>query len=95
MKGDDLNKTMEVRQFFVPPATFSFTLEEAVDIQRRRDAHGGEGPSPLERLDTCENRCNDLARELEQTKARIKLLLTTQHLTFDGLKLGLKELIGV
>ena len=95
VKGDDLKKSIEVHQFHVPPATFSFTLEEAVEIQRRRDAHGGEGPSPLERLDTCEHRCNDLARELEHTRVRIKILLTTNGITFEGLKLGLRELIGV
>lgn len=94
-KGDDLHPTITVRQMHLPPATYSFTLEEAVDIQRRRDAHGDNGPTPLERLDEVEKRCNDLQRDLEQTKARIKILLTTPQLTYEGMKLGLRELVGM
>jgi len=94
-KGDDLHKTITVQQFHLPPATYSFTLEEAVDIQRRRDAHGDDGPTPLERLSATERRCNELERELVQTKARIKALLLTHQLTHEGLKLGLRELLGI
>lgn len=94
-KGDDLNPTTPLFQFHVPPNSYSYTLEEALDIQRRRDAAGDDGPSPLDRLATCEQRCNDLQRELEAVKGRIKILLTSSHLTFEGLKLGLRELIGL
>ena len=92
--GYDLNKTIPVHQYHVPPAVYSFTLEEAIDIQRRRDAQGDDGPSTLERLGVCEQRCNALEREVEQTKARIKALLTSHHITHEGLRLGLRELIG-
>ena len=94
VRGDDLRKTEPVRQMHLPPATYSFTLEEAMEIQRRRDAHGDNGPTPLERLGTCEQRCNLLERELDQTRARIRTLLTAHPISLEGLKLGLRELIG-
>ena len=94
-KGDDLHPTIPVRQFHVPSASYSFTIEEALDIQRRRDATGTGGPSPLDRLGIVEQRCNDAERQLAQLKGRIKGLLTSHQLTFEGMKLGLKELIGL
>ena len=94
VKGDDLKKSIPVQQFHVPPANFSFTLEEAVEIQRRRDAAGCDGPTPLDRLGACEQRCNELERQVEQYKARIRSLLTAPQITLEGLKLGLRELIG-
>lgn len=95
VKGDDLRKTETLRQFHVPPLSYSFTLEEALDIQHRRDAFGNDGPSLQDRLGSCEQRCNKLEDELEQFKARVKALLTTHQLSYEGLRLGLRELIGV
>lgn len=94
VKGDDTTKTMVIQQYHVPPACYSFTLEEALDIQRRRDAAGESGETPLDRLATCETRCNELARQLEQFKARVALLLTTPQMTHEGLKLGLRQLLN-
>ena len=94
VKGDDLKKTEIVRQMVVPPAGYNFTLEEALDIQRRRDAVGNPGASTLDRLGSCEQKCNVLEQQLEQTRARIRMLLSSTHLTFEGLKLGLRELVG-
>lgn len=94
VKGDDLKKTEPLRQFHVPPATYNFTLEEALDIQMRRDAQGDSGPSLQDRLGECEQRCNKVERELLQFRARVRGLLTTPQLSFEGMKLGLRELIG-
>ena len=94
-KGDDLHPTITLRQFHVPPTTYTFTIEEALEIQRRRDRAGDSGPTPLERLDIVEQHYNTLERELGQCRARIKALLTSQHLTFEALKLGLRELVGI
>lgn len=94
VKGDDLKKSAPVQQFHVPPAAFSFTLEEAVEVQRRRDALGTAGPTPLDRLGACEQKCNELERQVEQFRARVRTLLTSPQITFEGLKLGLRELIG-
>ena len=93
-KGDDLHPTITVRQFHVPPAPYSFTIEEAVGMQRRRDKAGDSGVSSLERIDVLELRCNGLNRELEQLKAQIGTLLTSHQLTFEGLKLGLRAVIN-
>lgn len=94
IKGDDLRKEEPLRQMHVPSATYSFTLEEALDMQRRRDALGDQVSSPLERLGVCEQKCNELAMALEKYKARVKAILHTQQITFEGMKLALRELIG-
>lgn len=93
-KGDDLHKTKPVYQFHVPATTYSYTLEEALDMQRRRDVTGGDGPTPLERLGACEDRCNDLEEKLERIRARLNMLLKAHPISLEGLKLGLRELIG-
>lgn len=94
-KGDDLHPTIPIRQLHLPPAPYEFTLEEAVDVQRRRDRAGDQGPTPLERLDVLEKKNNDLSRDLDQFKARIQILLSTEHMTLEKMRLGLRELIGV
>lgn len=94
VKGDDLRKEEPLRQMHVSAHSYSFMLEEALDMQRRRDATGDDGPSPLDRLASCEDRCNELSRQLEQFKGRVQAILSTHHITFEGMKLGLRELIG-
>lgn len=94
VKGNDLKKEEALYQFHVPPMTYSFTLEEALDLQRRRDAFGETGESLQDRLGACEQRCNELEGELARVKGRVRALLTTHELTHEGLRLGLRELIG-
>lgn len=91
---DDVKTEKPLRQMHVHPASYSFTLGEALDIQVRRDAAGDGGPSPLDRLGACEDRCNDLSRELETLKARVKAVITTPHITPQGMKLALEKLVG-
>ena len=91
-RGDDLHPTTLIRQLHVPPAVYSFTLEEALAVQTRRDEVGEVGPTPLERLDVLERAYNDLSRQLDQFKARVKGLLATD-ISHEKLKLGLRELV--
>lgn len=91
-RGDDLHKTTTLRQLHLPPAPFSFTVEEAVAIQRLRDAVGSSGSSPLERISTLEGRCNALELELERTRGRIKMILAADQPTLEAVKLALREL---
>lgn len=93
-KGDDLNKTIKVQQLHLPPAPFTFTIEEAVSIQRRRDAVGDSGPSPLDRVAVLEKKNNDLQLELDRLKGRLRLLLAAQHQTPASLKLAIREALG-
>lgn len=93
-KGDDLNPTFPLFQFHVPPATYSFTLEEAVDMQRRRDATGDGGPTALQRLEATEQRCNRLEQELQDVKGRVKAIIHNRQISLDGVRLALRELVG-
>lgn len=94
VRGDDLRKEEPLRQVHVYPMSYNFTLEDALDMQRRRDAAGDAGPSPLDRLHACEEKCGELARELERLKVRVRGVLATPQITFEGMRLALKELIG-
>lgn len=93
-RADEINKFITIRQFVVPPATYSFTLWEAVDIQRRRDLNGDNDPTPLMRLAECEKQCSEQERELGRLRGRIDALVTTHQLSHVGLKAALRELIG-
>lgn len=91
---DDVKTEKPLKQFHAPPASYSYTLEEALDMQRRRDSFGEDGVSTLDRLAICEDRCNELSRQLEQLKARVKAAVNTPQITLEGLKLAVRELIG-
>lgn len=91
-RADEINKTIVVRQFVVPPATYSFTIWEALDIQRRRDLNGDNGSTPLTRLAECEKQCNEMERELGRIRGRIKTIISGQNLSVEGIKTALREL---
>lgn len=94
VKGDDLRKSEPLKQFHVPPLSYSYTLDEALYIQQAREVDGEVLPSIQDRLSAAEQRCNELELDLERFKGRVRTLLTTHQLTHEGLRLGLRELIG-
>lgn len=91
-RGDDLHKTEPLRQLCIPPASYSFTVEEAVNIQRLRDAAGTGGPTPLERLDASEKRCVELEQRLDHVRGRISMILNANHPSLESVKMALREL---
>lgn len=93
-RADEVNRTIVIRQFVVPPATYSFTLWEALDIQRRRDLSGDDGPTPLTRLAECEKRCGETERELGRLRGKIDSILSGRNLSTEGIKAALRELVG-
>jgi hypothetical protein len=88
-KGDDLNPKKPVHQLILPPAFHSFTLEEAVEMQARRDQAGEGGLTPLERLEAVEIECNKAYDEVRRIKASVKGILINQSLTQQGIRMGL------
>jgi hypothetical protein len=87
-KGETLH------QLVLPPGTFSFSLGEALEIQRRREETGDTGPSLLDRLGECEQRCNDLQDQLARLRGRVKAILAARQMAPEAVLVGLRELIG-
>lgn len=90
-KGDDLNPNKPLHQLHLPPAFNSFTLEEAVDIQARRDAAGEGGVTMQERVEALEKSNNDKSDEVRVLKGIIKSVIVKRDINADGLKMLLRK----